>query len=142
MRFLRLNQGKGIFRPRSALEGALNDDEQGDSGNGTSKGSYGNMVLEVRGGSILFEPGAEGGSFVGIYFVGEEPSAASVEKAINQSLGRVSIRVYGGRVSVNVEERIKVKLVASNCSTKKRIIHTYADLHGRREDFLHGLSFL
>ncbi|GAB5037319.1 pectin lyase fold virulence factor [Nannochloropsis oceanica] len=98
MRFLRLNQGKGIFRPRSALEGALNDDEQGDSGNGTSKGSYGNMVLEVRGGSILFEPGAEGGSFVGIYFVGEEPSAASVEKAINQSLGRVSIRVYGGRI--------------------------------------------
>jgi hypothetical protein len=99
MRFVRLNEGKGIIRPRSPLEGAGNNDEQGDSGNGTSKGSYGNMVLEFRGCSVLFEPGAEGGSFVGVYFVGEEQSAATVEKAINQSLGRVSIRVYGGRVS-------------------------------------------
>lgn len=99
MRFLRLNQGKGVIRSRSAVEGADNNDEQGDSGNGTSKGSYGNMVLERRGCSVLFEPSAEGGSFVGIYFVGEAQSAASVETSINLSLGRVSIREYGGRVS-------------------------------------------
>lgn len=100
MRFVRLNQGKGVIRPRSAVvEGADNNDEQDDSGNGTSKGSYGNMVLERRGCSVLFEPGAEGGGFVGIYFVGVDQSAANVEESINQSLGRVSIREYGGRVS-------------------------------------------
>lgn len=99
MRFVRLNTGKGTIRPRSAMEGAGNNNEQGDSANGTSKGTYGNMVLEFRGGSVLFEPGAEVSNFVGVYFVGEQQSVATMQRSINQSLGRVAIRVYGNRVS-------------------------------------------
>jgi len=107
MRFVRLNKGKGIIRPRSAAEvfGGSNN-EQGDSGNGTTKGSYGNMVLERRGCSVLFEPGAEGGSFVGVYFVGEEQGAATMQESINQSWGRVSVRVYGDRVSAVTRKSI------------------------------------
>jgi len=107
MRFVRLNTGKGIIRPRSAMEGfGGSKNEQGDSGNGTTKGSYGNMVLERRGGSVLFEPGAIEGNFVGIYFVGEEQGAAAMQESINQSFGRVSVRVYGGRVSAGTRKSI------------------------------------
>lgn len=85
LRFVRINQGKGEIRPRD-----------GDR-NGTR--SSGPVSIEIRGGTALFEPSAEGGTFNGVYFIGGEGSIAEVQEVLDLSFGAASIRTYGGRVS-------------------------------------------
>lgn len=66
--------------------------------NGDEEGT-GPVTIENRGCTALFEPSAEGGTFVGVYFIGGLGSIEEVQEAINQSFGAASIRTYGGRVS-------------------------------------------
>lgn len=91
---MRINQGKGEIRPRVP-----------DTTNGNQNGtrSSGAVSIEVRGGTALFEPSAEGGTFVGVYFIGGDGSVAEAEEMIRLSFGAASIRTYGGRVSVSSE---------------------------------------
>jgi hypothetical protein len=78
LRFLRLGQGGGELRPRFGGGGGLVSGQRdnrvscrvlrliaGWGGGGTKK------VLEVRGGGVLFEPGAVRGDFVGVVFTDE-----------------------------------------------------------------------
>ena len=61
MRYVRLSQGKGITRPRIPIfEGA------------GSAGIGGGEVMEKRGAMLFVEPGARGGTFVGVYFDNDE----------------------------------------------------------------------
>jgi len=57
------------------------------------------VSIEYRGSTALFEPSADGGTFVGVYFIGGVGSIEEVQEALNQSFGAASIRTYGGRVS-------------------------------------------
>ena len=55
-------------------------------------------ILEVRGGSVLFEPGAIGGIFTGCFFIDDPDQEASLATAIQQTLDQVTIRFYGGHI--------------------------------------------
>lgn len=91
LRFVRINQGKGEIRAPN--NSSIRSDRDGAR-------SPGPVSIEIRGGSALFEPSAEGGTFVGVYFIGGDGTIAEVEEAINQSFGGASIRTFGGHVSV------------------------------------------
>jgi hypothetical protein len=52
----------------------------------------------VRGGSVLFEPGAIGGIFTGCFFIDDPDQEASLATAIQQTLDQVTIRFYGGHI--------------------------------------------
>lgn len=94
LRFVRINQGKGEIRPRRPADTTTTTDGEQDGARSSEP-----VSIEIRGGTVLFEPSAEGGTFVGVYFMGGEGTIAEVQDAIALSFGAASIRTYGGRVS-------------------------------------------
>lgn len=56
--------------------------------------------IEVRGGGVLFEPGARGGVFVGVNFLGDHDGLEHVRDNIRHTLEMTSIRTYGGHVLI------------------------------------------
>jgi len=57
-------------------------------------------VLESRGGSVLFDPGALGGLFVGCMFFDDMSGEEEVELIVELNLALVSVRIYGGFIFI------------------------------------------
>lgn len=115
MQFLRLHQGSGVYRPRGVfgdrrrrrrrraqqvqqgqgeeIQGAeaVDVDEDEDEPGG---------VIDIRGGGVSVEAGAEGARFVGVVFLAVQNTPESVAAAMEATARGVGSRVWGGHVFV------------------------------------------
>lgn len=82
LQYVRLNQGAGSIRERYGMEGREST----------------STVAEIKGGGVLFEAGAEGGSFVGVIFLALLDTPVSVKANIENTRNGVGGRTYGGHV--------------------------------------------
>jgi hypothetical protein len=61
LRYVRINTGKGELRPRLFPLSRNNESD-----------FFMDQVVEVRGGTVLLEPGTKGADFIGVTFIGDE----------------------------------------------------------------------
>jgi hypothetical protein len=83
LRFVQIVMSEGIYRDAYSWEYATSSDGK---------------VNEVRGGSVMFAPGALGGIFTGVIFIDDPEVEAGVERSIRRTLNRETYRIYGGHV--------------------------------------------
>eukprot|EP00624_Nannochloropsis_granulata_P000570 evm.model.NODE_12231_length_13929_cov_59.199226.2 len=57
-------------------------------------------VIDIRGGSVYFEPGAVGGTFNGVYFTSDQTSLEDIQAAIRLTVNLIGLRIWGGHVLV------------------------------------------
>jgi len=85
LQYVRIRQSMGMYRDRYGLEG---------------REDVKSKVLEVKGGGVLLEEGAEGANFVGVIFLAVMTDQAMTERAFQDQLDMTGWRVYGGHVYV------------------------------------------
>jgi len=85
LQYVRIRQSMGMYRDRYGLEG---------------REDIKSKVLEVKGGGVLLEEGAEGANFVGVIFLAVMTDQAMTERAIQDQLDMNGWRIYGGHVYV------------------------------------------
>ena len=55
-------------------------------------------VHEIRGGSVMFDPGCQGGIFTGVVFIDDPDLEGALQRNIERTLSQEAYRIYGGHV--------------------------------------------
>lgn len=85
LRFVQILMSDGIFRDAYPWEFATSRDGK---------------VNEIRGGSVMFDSGAAGGIFTGVFFIDDPDIDKALQRNIRRTLNRETYRIYGGHVFV------------------------------------------